>query len=117
METVKQIDDWFQKFENGLKEIFEDETLELQFDKKNYNFNIILQNRENFDFNTLLENRLLIDDMSGLSYDGIVESYFNSDKYSQIVKEKINEYESLSNKDNPSPDEKEKLLELKIFFT
>ena len=53
MERVKNIDDWFKKFEKILKEIFNDETLYLTFDRKNYNFIIHRTNREPFDFNGL----------------------------------------------------------------
>ncbi len=47
LETVNTI------AENSLKEIFEDETLRLEFDRKNYNFNIIQKGRETYDFHTL----------------------------------------------------------------
>jgi predicted ATP-binding protein involved in virulence len=50
---VKNIDIWFEKFTNALKDIFEDETLSLEFDRPNYNYNIILRGREKFDLNTL----------------------------------------------------------------
>ncbi|MDM8550739.1 AAA family ATPase [Desulfobacterales bacterium HSG2] len=166
--TVSRIAEWFEMFENSLKEIFEDDALRLEFDRKNYNFNIIQKDREKFDFHTLsdgysaiisilsdlilrmeksreksydaqgvvlideiethlhielqkkilpfltkffpkiqfivtthspfvvtstdnaviydLERELLIsDDLSGYSYDGIVESYFEADKYSDSV--------------------------------
>ncbi len=53
LETVNTITEWFENFENSLKEIFEDETLRLEFDRKNYNFNIIQKGRETYDFHTL----------------------------------------------------------------
>lgn len=51
--TVKNIDDWFENFENILKQIFNDDSLRLVFDRKNYNFKIHKDSREPFDFNTL----------------------------------------------------------------
>ncbi len=53
IELIEQIDDWFNKFENMLKEIFTDDSLFLKFDRKNYNFFIHRSNREPFDFNSL----------------------------------------------------------------
>ena len=35
-----------------------------------------------------LEKKILVEDMSGFSLDSIVEGYFDSDKYSQILKNK-----------------------------
>jgi len=197
-ETVTKIDEWFDMFQKLLKEIFEDENIELVFDKSNYNFNIVQQNRNTFDFTTLsdgysaifnliselmmrmekykskiydlqgivlideiethlhidlqkkimpfltnifpniqfivtthspfvlssedntviydLEKNIKVEDMSGYSYESIVENYYNSDKYSQIVKNKVIEYENLFNKQKLSEDEEEQLLELKIYF-
>lgn len=51
--AVRRIAEWFENFENSLKEIFEDDGLHLEFDRKNYNFNIIQEGREKFDFHTL----------------------------------------------------------------
>lgn len=53
--TVEKIEQWFTMFENTLRELFEDETLQLQFDRKNFNFSIITKNRKPFDFNTLAD--------------------------------------------------------------
>jgi predicted ATP-binding protein involved in virulence len=63
-----------------------------------------------------LENKIRVSDLSVYSIDGIVENYFDIDKYSQSVKEKIKEYENLVSKDNPSEQEKERLFELRILF-
>ncbi len=52
-ETVKKIDDWFNKFETRLKSIFSDEKLKLKFDRKDYNFNIVPEKGEPLNFNTL----------------------------------------------------------------
>lgn len=54
-ETVERIENWFEMFEESLQKIFDDPELELEFDRKNYNFNIIQDGKEPFDFNTLAD--------------------------------------------------------------
>ncbi len=54
-ETVAKIDAWFLQFENVLREIFDDSSLRLEFERKNFNFNIKTKDHELFDFNTLSE--------------------------------------------------------------
>lgn len=44
---------WFEKFNCLLKQIFEDESVELVFDEDTFKFLIIMDGREPFDFNTL----------------------------------------------------------------
>lgn len=194
-EVVKSIDSWFFKFEGLLKEIFEDESLLLEFDSKNYTFYIVLKNREKINFNTLsdgysailnivtelilrmeeksskiydvqgvvlideiethlhielqkkilpflttlfpaiqfivsthspfvlnsienaviydLENKFRVNNLSSYSIDGIVENYFDVDKYSDFVKSKLDEYEILVKKENLTENEKERCFELK----
>lgn len=53
LDTVQKVDNWFANFEKSLKDIFEDDALQLVFDRRNYNFNLVLSDRETFDFNTL----------------------------------------------------------------
>lgn len=53
LKRVEEIENWFQRFEGILKEIFEDQSLTLDFNIENFQFSIIQQNREPFDFNTL----------------------------------------------------------------
>lgn len=53
METVEKIDEWFNRFENRLKTLFDDDDLELKFDRRAYNFNIKTAKGEPFNFNTL----------------------------------------------------------------
>lgn len=43
---------WFEKFNRLLKQIFEDESVELVFDEDTFKFSIIMNGREPFDFNT-----------------------------------------------------------------
>ena len=196
--AVKNIEEWFETLENTLKEIFEDPSLRLEFDRKNYNFNIIQEDKEPFDFNTLadgysaiinivtdlilrmennktigfdvqgvvlidelethlhidlqkkifpfltrffpkiqfivtthspfilnsienaiiydLEKHLLVSDLSGYSYEGIVEGYFENDKYSQEIKEKIETYEHLVQKKKRTEKEHEEMMELRMYL-
>ncbi len=200
-QTVKTIDSWFNTFEKMLRQIFNDPSLELQFDRRNimsYNFLIKRSNRELFDFTTLsdgysaiidivtelllkiettesksfdiegivlidevethlhvemqknimplltnffpniqfivtthspfvlqsidnsvvydLEKQIQVEDLSGYSYDALVESYFDSDKYSQEVKDKIEVFETLSSKSALDDNEKEEYYRLKKYF-
>lgn len=197
-DVVNKIDEWFNKFEKILKQIFSDEKLELVFDRKDYNFMIYRANREPFDFNGLsagysaiidiitelilkventefksfdcegivlidevenhlhvdlqknillflttffpniqfivtthspfvlqsiensvvydLEKNMRVEDLSSYSYDALIESYFDSDKYSKEVKDKIEIFEKLADKNDLSDDEKEKYYTLKKYF-
>jgi energy-coupling factor transporter ATP-binding protein EcfA2 len=189
---------WFDKFENSLKDIFEDENIILEFNRKTYSFSIINKNNEFSDFTTLsdgysaifniiselimrmenkasksydiqgivlideiethlhidlqkkilpfltnffpkiqfivtthspfvlnsvdnavifdLEKKLLVEDLSGYSVEGVIEGYFNADKYSEEVKNKLREYEMLSEKDDLTMDEKVRKNRLEIYF-
>jgi len=49
-----------------------------------------------------LENRFITKDLSGYSYDALIESYFDSDKYSYELKGKLSEYEKLLSESKPS---------------
>lgn len=59
-----------------------------------------------------LEKNLRMENLSGYAYDGIVEGYFEVDKYSKLVKENLFKYEELVNKENKS--EEELILEEKL---
>lgn len=50
---AKEIENWFSRFENVLKRVFNDPTLTLDFDIENFQFHIHQQGREPFDFNTM----------------------------------------------------------------
>ena len=63
-----------------------------------------------------LENKTIVEDLSAYSYDGIVENYFDIDKYSSIIKTKMERYESLLMKDNLSEDERRDKEELRIYL-
>ncbi|MEK8021067.1 MAG: AAA family ATPase [Candidatus Parabeggiatoa sp.] len=193
LETVEQIKTWFETFEAMLQALFADNRLTLQFDRKNYNFDLITQNRERFDFNTLadgysaivsiisdliirmakqdgyempgivlideiethlhvelqkqilpflthffpniqfivsthspfvltslqgaviydLENHLRVEDLSAYAYDAVIERYFEVDKYSDVIKDKVKAYEMLLKKENKTSDEQFQVLALK----
>jgi len=175
-ESVNKIDEWFNTFESSLCEIFESK-IKLEFDRKNYNFNIIEEGKELYNLNQLsdgysailnivtelmmrmeehktigydiqgvvlideiethlhielqkkilpfltkffpqiqfivtthspfilsslenavsydLEKKEEITNLSAYSYDTLVEDYFDSDKFSNVLKEKIQKYEKL----------------------
>jgi predicted ATP-dependent endonuclease of OLD family len=194
-QSARKIDDWFSRFEAQLKHLFSTENLELRFDRKNYNFSIVLDGQEPFsllelsdgysavmciiteimlrmeaiqsnaydvegvvlideiethlhvelqkkilpflcDFfpriqfvvsthspfvlssvnNTVicdLENHMVTEDLSGYSYDALIESYFKSDKYSDILKRKVARYEALADMPEKSDREMEEYFELK----
>lgn len=63
-----------------------------------------------------LEKSLIIDDLSGYSYDALIESYFDTDKYSEEIKKKVTLYEDLSAKEKINDDEKEQLRSLRDYF-
>jgi predicted ATPase len=198
MEIVNKIDNWFSLFEGALKELFNDDNLNIKFNYKDYNFSIYQTNREPFGFNELshgysavldivmdlimrmeknkvrgydlegvvlidevethlhidlqknimpfltkffpkiqfivtthspfvlsslddtviydLEKKIQVEDLSKYSYEGIVESYFNVDKYSREIKDKLHIYSELLEKNDRSDEDKEKMLELRLYF-
>ena len=52
-EKAEKIKVWFEKFQNLLKEIFEDDSVVLVFDEDTFQFHILMDGREPFEFNTL----------------------------------------------------------------
>lgn len=52
-EKADEIGAWFEKLEQLLKQIFEDETIKLIFDEDTFEFHISQQGKKPFDFNTL----------------------------------------------------------------
>jgi len=63
-----------------------------------------------------LENRFITEDLSGYSYDALIESYFNSDKYSYELKRMLAEYEELISESKPSDEHQNRLLDLERYF-
>jgi len=53
IEKANGIQAWFARLEQLLKQIFDDETVELEFDEDTFEFHILQQGKEPFDFNTL----------------------------------------------------------------
>ena len=53
MPNVVRIEKWFTRFENALRILFDDETLQLKYNYKEYDFSIIEKGREPFSFNEL----------------------------------------------------------------
>ena len=52
-ERAGEIEAWFQRFVDILRQIYKDDSLELYFDIETYQFSIRMDNREPFDFNTM----------------------------------------------------------------
>jgi predicted ATP-binding protein involved in virulence len=63
-----------------------------------------------------LEKKFITSDLSSYSYDALIESYFDSDKYSQEVKDKLFQFEELSKKESFTDSEKEEFREFEKFF-
>lgn len=202
LETVKNIDTWFENFEKNLFELFDSPNIELKFDRETYNFLVIEEGKPAYNFTQLsdgysailnilselimrmqaqnpssslknydiqgvvlideiethlhidlqkkilpfftsffpkiqfivtthspfvissiedavifdLEKNIIARDLSGYSYDTIIESYFESDKYSNFLKAKIVEYENLLEKDTLTGIELEELMEIKKYL-
>ncbi len=63
-----------------------------------------------------LQNKILRKDFSSYSYSGLVETHFESDKYSEIIKNKFTEYKNLVEKENWTEDDEDILDDLEDFF-
>lgn len=199
METVESIAKWFNKFENSLKDLFDDNSIKLKFDYRKLNFKIHQDGREEFGLNELsdgfsavldivmnlilrmektreglaynkegivlidevethlhielqkkimpfltsffpniqfivtthspfvinsindaviydLEKQIQVEDLSGYSYEGVVEGYFNIDQYSNEAKEKLYRYKELVNKISKSEEDESEEFELRNYF-
>ena len=53
IEKADKLNKWFMNFENLLRDIFQDQNLELDFDVETFKFYILEKGRERFDFNTM----------------------------------------------------------------
>lgn len=199
METVESIAKWFNKFENSLKDLFDDNSIKLKFNYRKLNFKIHQDGREDFGLNELsdgfsavldivmnlilrmektreglaydkegivlidevethlhielqkkimpfltsffpniqfivtthspfvinsindaviydLEKQIQVEDLSGYSYEGVVEGYFNIDQYSNEAKEKLYRYKELVNKISKSEEDESEEFELRNYF-
>jgi len=63
-----------------------------------------------------LENKILVEDLSGYSYDGLIEGFFNVDKYSDRIKQQIKIYQSLIEKDILSESEREQMIDIRDYL-
>jgi len=198
LDAAKKVDKWFERFENLLKDIFDNPKLELKFDRKSYTFSFVEEGKEPYSFGTLsdgyasviaivaelimrmeayeaevydvqgivlideieshlhvdlqkkilpflatffpkiqfivtthspfvissmkdavvcdLEHQIVANDLSTYSYDALLESYFGVDKYSDVLKEKVIEYEVLSSKKQLAVEEEFRLEELRDYL-
>lgn len=63
-----------------------------------------------------LEKKIVTNDLSNYSYEAIIESYFELDKYSQLLKNRVSEYELLLFKNDINENEEERLKYLKDYL-
>ena len=197
-EVVEKINNWFEKLENRLKELFDVGSLELRFDRKTYNFDIITDKGPAFNFDNLsdgysailsivtelllrmeaheakaydlegivlideiethlhvdlqkkilpfltdffpklqfivtthspfvlsslanaticdLETKIVTTDLSGYSYDALLESYFKTDKYSEEIKNKIAIFENLTSLKEKTSEQADQIRILRNYF-
>lgn len=62
---AEEIGEWFRRFENILRTIYEDNSLKLNFDIENFQFTITIDGREPFDFNTMSAGYAAVFDIIG----------------------------------------------------
>lgn len=60
-----------------------------------------------------LEKKIRVENLSGYAVDGIIESYFDTDKYSNLIKRQVSRYETLLQKASPTEDEQAEIYEIK----
>lgn len=63
-----------------------------------------------------LETREVLTDLSGYSYEALVEGYFHADQYSELLKAKLQRYEQLATTDGLSATESDEYQTLKRYF-
>ena len=63
-----------------------------------------------------LEKQLKLENLSGYSSEAIVESYFQSDKYSELLKAQVARYKELLNKANPTLEQEDEIESLRRYF-
>ena len=63
-----------------------------------------------------LEKHIRAEDFSAYAYDGLVETYFDNDKYSNLIKQKLSDYKVLIEKEKLSEYEEEKLDDLEDYL-
>ena len=63
-----------------------------------------------------LETKIVTNDLSGYSYDALIESYFKSDKYSEEIKAKIMEFERLLAINQRTEEQNDRIRFLRNYF-
>lgn len=63
-----------------------------------------------------LETRMVTTDLSGYSYDALLESYFKTDKYSEEIKSKIIEFDKLTSLKEKTAEQLEQIRNLRNYF-
>jgi AAA15 family ATPase/GTPase len=64
-----------------------------------------------------LESRIVTQDLSGYSYDALIESYFGTDKYSEELKQKVSRYEELADRSDRTEQETDEYQDLKRYLS
>jgi predicted ATP-binding protein involved in virulence len=64
-----------------------------------------------------LESRIVTQDLSGYSYDALIESYFGTDKYSENLKQKVARYEELADLPTRTEQETDEYQDLKQYLS
>lgn len=82
-EKADEIQIWFVKLERLLKQIFDDETIKIEFDEDTFDFRILQQGKEPFGFNTLSRGYqavldIVLDIMMRMQYQTQRSFHFNS---------------------------------------
>lgn len=63
-----------------------------------------------------LEKKQRVEDLSGIAYEGIVEGYFDINQYSEKIKEKLERYNNLVEKENKNEEEIEEEFQLRRYL-
>ena len=63
-----------------------------------------------------LEKNIKVEDLSGYSYSAIVESYFDTNKYSEELISKLNEYEKLIKENSGTKEDEKQIIELESYL-
>ena len=63
-----------------------------------------------------LERQLRVEDMSGYSVEGIIEGYYDNDKYSNEIKRQLTDYETLLRQATWTDDDLDKIAEMRHYF-
>jgi predicted ATP-dependent endonuclease of OLD family len=76
----------------------------------------VISSLENAVVCDLERKEVISEDLTGYSYNALVESYFDTDEYSQAIKEKLYRYKFLSEQETLSDDEEDEYDNLEDYF-